>query len=110
MSDYGNYNGDPDHDMWVDYTARQFTGTNPYFDDDEGDEEDDEYDDEDEYDCRSEIKPIARPKTTPPRKPQVERIPEPAAPLLSDEAKARLIILAVIVATFFLIHIIHTYL
>ena len=30
-NDYGNYNWDPDHNMWVDYTAEQFTGENPYF-------------------------------------------------------------------------------
>lgn len=29
-NDYGNYNWDPDHNMWVDYTAEQFTGENPY--------------------------------------------------------------------------------
>ena len=29
-NDYGNYNWVPDHNMWVDYTAEQFTGENPY--------------------------------------------------------------------------------
>lgn len=106
MDDYGNYNGDPDHDMWVDYTAKQFTGTNPYFDDD--DDEDDDENDEDDY--QNEIRPVARPKVTPPRKPPVKKMPEPAAPLISDEAKVRLIILTIIIASFFLMHIIHTYL
>ncbi len=37
--DYGSYNGDPDHDMMVDYDYDQNTGELDYFDESPDDEE-----------------------------------------------------------------------
>jgi hypothetical protein len=51
MSDYDEldeYNGDPEHDMWIDYDYNANTGELDYIDDDT--EEYDDYIDEEDYD------------------------------------------------------------
>ena len=38
MEDLDRYNGDTEHDMWVDFTTHEYTGElDEYFDDDESD-------------------------------------------------------------------------
>ena len=47
--DLNTYNGDAEHDMWVDYTTNQNTGElEEYFDDEYEEDYDDEY--EEDYD------------------------------------------------------------
>lgn len=38
MEDLDRYNGDTEHDMWVDFTTHEYTGElDEYFDEDESD-------------------------------------------------------------------------